>query len=102
MFRAGSPAPDGATLAVRCAFNRTPGPDALVRQVAFNGIPPLGVEQEDKSVWLPTNSASTASLRFTFPVQAFKAGRNSFEIGPAKDASLILRACETFVEVPEK
>ena len=102
VFRAGSPAPSGATVAVRCAFNRTPEPNALASQVAFNGISPIGVEQESKAVWMPTNSASTASLRFTFPVQAFRAGQNRFEIGPAEDPSLVLRACETFVEVPEK
>jgi len=99
-FRAGAPAPEGATLAVLLAFDG-PCPDALKQTVRFNGTAPLAVSAESNAVWLPEKTQSACSIRCTFPVSAFRPGENRVEIGPAENPRLVLRACETLIDKAE-
>ncbi|MDD4019718.1 MAG: hypothetical protein PHV28_17455 [Kiritimatiellae bacterium] len=99
-FRAGAPAPEGATLATRFAFNGLV-PEALKETIRFNGAAPLAVSDESNAVWLPDKTQSACSSRCTFPVSAFRPGENRVEIGPAENRALVLRACETFIDVHE-
>jgi len=97
-FCAGTPAPDGATLAVLFAFDG-PCPEELRRSIRFNGIAPLAISDESNAVWLPDKTQSDSSIRCVFPASAFQTGENRVEIGPAENPKLVLRACETFIDV---
>jgi hypothetical protein len=99
-FRASAPAPEGAELTVRFAFNG-PCPESLRGTARFNGIAPLATSDESNAVWLPEKTQSACSIRCTFPLTAFRSGENRVEIGPAENRALVLRACETFVDVNE-
>ena len=99
-FRASAPAPEGAELTVRFAFNG-PCPESLRGTARFNGIAPLATSDESNAVWLPEKTQSACSIRCTFPLTAFRSGENRVEIGPAENRALVLRACETFIDVNE-
>ena len=97
-FRVSAVAPQNAAIMVRCGFDGT-CTAALRQTVRLNGIAPFSVEGESNAAWLPDNTMTAFSVKCRFPVAAFKTDENVFEIGPAEDAKIVLRACEAFVEV---